>query len=1712
MSEHKLHNSIPEWIKRIVGGSGKKEEVKAVSITDLTMDYFGIPKEFKQLIKDLKQTNGEDDLVAEVIAKYPEDLVNKYRTWQKEQYGKALTPEKEGSKVADTQRSISTSYLESLIKENNEKYGTNFELHGAYGNYELWSGGNRIDVGSRKDIYNAFVKVRFNEKYTKPEATQKEASPASTPDNAFNKWFTTFLEEKNLSHQEWTIPGADGVDNFIDSDVVIEAIQNCSSLEQKKIKDMIVKIDFANGDVNDYFKHLAKGLIMTRGGSKEAQEEYSPKTKKLMDQPENKSITDRIDKRLKELRDKGKLPVQEEEGEVEGSKKSAGELKNVKELVDNSFSGRMPRPKTKPIENESVNKSAKANINVKADMTDEEAEKWQLEGWKVNIPEVIKAYRRVNQACDEQEINSLKLDLEEADSIDSAREILEQYNAESNIILDVLHKGDPGSVQGSKKADIENRSTEFDIIKEKIENNIREINRLAKDIDDAGGDYENDPKIKELEAEDDRLYSELEGIDATKAQEFAEWLDTYGGAIYPIDTEEKKADSELSTLSPEYYYKKGEALEEQYIASITPKLTPELAKDLSETSRVDMTMIEHENDDETLLRESSAVWMMIGDIVGKFLASPKKLVSVLKGLKAYTLEDNPNFRKEALDIFEKVANEFESALGSNGAKKEAKPKGKHDWLDKHIKEQAPSKVDPELSEITEQDEIDMAKEKALKEPKKATYDQNIPCVVYHWGEFLEVDVISIEEIADMEEVSSDALLGFTLRDEDTNKVFYSDSIDDDEDGISVKYAYGIDAHELQKLNKGSEKKSDKGYTTVSQTDQHPTSLPKGEKFHIHELNEGYFVVGNENNNQVSPQFTKREHAEQYMKELQDMKAKSDKSKPTPKKAGPTDNEYGYDPEDFMIGDRIEFIKAITPVDGEVSVPVGTLGIVDDNSEGVITVSLGAGFTEVPWDKAEEYIKLRYRGMGKDKKALKTELSVGSKVEVIKDLEATVGSDTKNPNGKSFTIPVGTILIYEDVAPNGNVWFTSVDGAERYKVQSGNITNLINSEKVKPYEETDKKASPTSDLSALAKEILAGDLSQIDITYIGSQDWSDADYADIVSNDEAVLDNISVLVAKGVTEGEISIMHINYPDASKNDHSADYETEEKGHWELIRGSGTHGSKKSAKLYSVYDEQTGQYLNTGRNSATRDEAINDAFEYYIGAGELSSEDMETVKKYDLKAKESLLVGVELVIEEHEEPVGDVGGVEAAKSTPKQKPGQKSKFPFGSVEWQKEQERLMDVKELTNEPLTDADRAYKETQEEHNKRLNREESWNSSNIQVRSSLVFPMLKCVADISVASDLLKLSYEDLPFYFKVKLAGEGKKKADAEEWGNPKFDEILKAIDQYLAKHKEGSEAGVVSVIEEEPLDTYSGTEYIWKGQVVMVDTFSGDIDTDKWSEVKKELGSLPYATDVSVEPHSGKIIVSFDIGGEGKKASFDMQECPNCGNDARITLGWSGRNHYECNGCDYTFIVEGGELVEVKDGEGKVVTLEDYASKKATLDWTDEDIKREIETAKKNIEDIKKQSPEEFKKDMASSGRFNKKITKEDLIKELEKGIEDLEKALVPEKDADKKKPNNPEIQKQIDDGTWSEEDENRRQDRIKEWKRDLRKDKERVKKIFNSKKVASPDKGWDGTSDEQLISLQQELSTAQPPLYEMKTIEEIKATLKSVELEMQTRGLEV
>ena len=80
-------------------------------------------------------------------------------------------------------------------------------------------------------------------------------------DTSFNQWLDTFIREKEIDLDYTFTIEDEGITHIFELGNVIENIKTTFKEEQNAIKDMIVKIDFYNGDVVDYFKHLAKALV-----------------------------------------------------------------------------------------------------------------------------------------------------------------------------------------------------------------------------------------------------------------------------------------------------------------------------------------------------------------------------------------------------------------------------------------------------------------------------------------------------------------------------------------------------------------------------------------------------------------------------------------------------------------------------------------------------------------------------------------------------------------------------------------------------------------------------------------------------------------------------------------------------------------------------------------------------------------------------------------------------------------------------------------------------------------------------------------------------------------------------------------------------------------------------------------------------------------------------------------------------------------------------------------------------------------------------------------------------------------------------------------------------------------------------------------------------------------------------------------------------------
>jgi hypothetical protein len=78
----------------------------------------------------------------------------------------------------------------------------------------------------------------------------------------FNEWLGTFISEKKLNIEAtvFEVEGEEWGLNIIPCEVVLEHIRMASPDIQAKIKDELVRIDFLNGNVMDYFRWLANPL------------------------------------------------------------------------------------------------------------------------------------------------------------------------------------------------------------------------------------------------------------------------------------------------------------------------------------------------------------------------------------------------------------------------------------------------------------------------------------------------------------------------------------------------------------------------------------------------------------------------------------------------------------------------------------------------------------------------------------------------------------------------------------------------------------------------------------------------------------------------------------------------------------------------------------------------------------------------------------------------------------------------------------------------------------------------------------------------------------------------------------------------------------------------------------------------------------------------------------------------------------------------------------------------------------------------------------------------------------------------------------------------------------------------------------------------------------------------------------------------------------
>lgn len=76
----------------------------------------------------------------------------------------------------------------------------------------------------------------------------------------FGRWIDTFLMEKGVDLEHTLeVAGASGT-NYIPVACLVDAMKSAPAHEQAGIKSTVVRIDFLNGNVLDYFRHLARAI------------------------------------------------------------------------------------------------------------------------------------------------------------------------------------------------------------------------------------------------------------------------------------------------------------------------------------------------------------------------------------------------------------------------------------------------------------------------------------------------------------------------------------------------------------------------------------------------------------------------------------------------------------------------------------------------------------------------------------------------------------------------------------------------------------------------------------------------------------------------------------------------------------------------------------------------------------------------------------------------------------------------------------------------------------------------------------------------------------------------------------------------------------------------------------------------------------------------------------------------------------------------------------------------------------------------------------------------------------------------------------------------------------------------------------------------------------------------------------------------------------
>ena len=79
--------------------------------------------------------------------------------------------------------------------------------------------------------------------------------------NKMKNYLNKLIDEKGLDKEIIIEVEGDSGTNFIPLGVVVEHIIKMPTFIKRKIKLTLIRVDFLNGDVMDYFTYLAKGTV-----------------------------------------------------------------------------------------------------------------------------------------------------------------------------------------------------------------------------------------------------------------------------------------------------------------------------------------------------------------------------------------------------------------------------------------------------------------------------------------------------------------------------------------------------------------------------------------------------------------------------------------------------------------------------------------------------------------------------------------------------------------------------------------------------------------------------------------------------------------------------------------------------------------------------------------------------------------------------------------------------------------------------------------------------------------------------------------------------------------------------------------------------------------------------------------------------------------------------------------------------------------------------------------------------------------------------------------------------------------------------------------------------------------------------------------------------------------------------------------------------------